>query len=384
MQNLITDSVSFVLATICIGLAGDVQAGGSQPVAQPLAVAQVAADSSKPASELETPDAAQFVELEKLVSPLAAADFKVRQSAIQVLQELPADQVALLGEYASRCRDAEVAGRIIQLLETFFAAGDDERGKAAGEALERASLSQRWMVAEAASEVLDRNWERRLLLTVHELQQLGVSFSPADPSVLWGKGQTQVNGPGPGGFPFDRELLQINISKAWNGGSRGIELLQRLGPLAGSQQFGDFRMIVYLIDGHPLKEEEVIQLRGAFSEGRVQTRGRVCLGITNNIFVTDEMGCRVGQVRPETSAHLAGIQENDLITHLEDQPIRDFDHLVDSLRKYDVGDKVRMRIRRDGSMGRNRIRFQIPLDDPENQDLRGKEMEIEVELKGWN
>ncbi len=69
MQNLITDSVSFVLATICIGLAGDVQAGGSQPVAQPLAVAQVAADSSKPASELETPEAAQFVELEKLVSP---------------------------------------------------------------------------------------------------------------------------------------------------------------------------------------------------------------------------------------------------------------------------------------------------------------------------
>ncbi len=339
------------------------------------------------ASEAQESDAPQIqsqpsTQLAPLLELLTDRQFSVRQDAIRELTNVGVEDVAEIGEAASTCRDAEVAGRLVQLLETLLISGDDAKSAAAAEALERAASSERWMVAESAAGVLDRNWERRILVSTRELSQLGVAFTPSDPSTLWGGDLNGIDNVPLGAIPFDRESLQINISKTWTGGERGIELLKRLGPLAGAQRIGGVRMIVYLIDGHPLKETEIDQIRGAFPEARVQARGRVCLGITNNIFVSDEQGCRVGEVRPGTSAHSAGIQENDLITHLEDMPVRDFDHLVESLRKYDVGDRVRMRVQRQNSALRNRLRFQIPIEDPRESDA--KELEIEVELKGWN
>ncbi|MFY7818084.1 MAG: S1C family serine protease [Akkermansiaceae bacterium] len=58
-------------------------------------------------------------------------------------------------------------------------------------------------------------------------------------------------------------------------------------------------------------------------------------------------GLVVGEVSPGSKATIAGIQPGDLIVSLEDQPIRNLDDLRNELLRKQVGDKVKLVVRRD-------------------------------------
>ena len=97
----------------------------------------------------------------------------------------------------------------------------------------------------------------------------------------------------------------------------------------------------------------------------------------------------MADVKPGTSAHKGGIRPEDLIVTVDDQRIRDFDHLVDMLKKFEIGDVVKMEVLRGGSIYQ---RFDVPRqpldvppadeDAPDNP-YRTKRMVLDVKLLGW-
>lgn len=347
--------------------------------AGPAEPAQSATDGAPSATVLTDQQVAE------LIQQLSGRDFAARQQAIQQLRAVSAPQLSLLMEAAEQQADGEVCRRLCELLESFYLSNDAVLAAAASEALEQAAGSPRWLVAETATDILNRQWKQRGRLAIRELQSLGARFNSENLE------QFALGPNGRNAFlfqPMNLAQLQINVDKSWTGGDRGLQLLERLGSVAGANgPVGEIRLAVYLIDQHPLTEPDIVRLRSAFGDARVVARGRVCLGITNNLFFGEEKGCRVGEVRENTSAHAAGILSDDIILAVEGTEIQDFDHLVQLLRKYDVGDKVRMDIVRgdlpfrfpDAPRGLNQDGPGLP----EEARLKPRRMTITVELKGW-
>jgi membrane protease YdiL (CAAX protease family) len=60
--------------------------------------------------------------------------------------------------------------------------------------------------------------------------------------------------------------------------------------------------------------------------------------------------CVVRQVVPDLGAAEAGLQAGDVITSLNGEPIRDFSHLVETVRLYQPGDAVPVTINRSGAV----------------------------------
>ena len=328
-------------------------------------------------------------EVDRLITELASPDFAIRQAAIRSLQRVSESQISMIATAAQNSQQLEVAQRIVQLLEQFYQGDDQHKVVAASEALETAAISDRWALAEAASDVLDRHWIRRFELTQRELRSYGIFFNRFNLQSLAPGRFGRANFIFPGQL-LDSSMLQINLDSGWKGGERGMQLLARLATLAGpSGQVGAARVGVYLIDGHTVSEQDISQLKILFGDSRVVSRGKVCLGITNDPTSSDTTGCRVADVKPGTSAHKGGIRSEDLIVAVDDQRIRDFDHLVDMLKKFEIGDVVKMEVLRGGSIYQ---RFDVPRqpldvppadeDAPDNP-YRTKRMVLDVRLLGW-
>lgn len=329
-------------------------------------------------------------ELLEAVAQLTSVQFSERQAAAARLRSVSARQIPEMVTQAREHKEAEVVRVVFEVLGDLYAGNELTLAFAAGEALETAVSSDRWMIAESAAEILDRDWQRRCDLAMTELRQLGATFNVADiGSVLQPQNVPNNFMPRPGMMGINYDNLQISLNKNWSGGERGVCLLLRLADVTVRKAlFGGSTATIYLIDGHSLQEPEVVQLRSVFGDRNVVIRGRVCLGIVTRQPQEDEGGCRVSDLKENSSAHLAGILPGDLITHVNSEPVRDFDTLVALLRKYDVGDKVTMSVSRGGLYRNGR---DIPpglFDNPQFRvpdDLREpKKLKIEVELKGWN
>lgn len=329
-------------------------------------------------------------QLQLAIARLISPRFEERQQATIVLKSVRAGQIPLLVVAVAEHAEAEVTRVVFELLTDLYIGEDPALATAAGEVLETSISSDRWIIAESAGEILDRHWKRRSDLAMTELRRMGASFNATEISGIL-QPQIRPNNflPGQGLIGNGYDNLQISLNKEWVGGERGISLLLRLADVTVRKAlFGGPSATVYLIDGHPLQEPEVIRLKAVFGDRNVVIRGRVCLGIVTRQPQEDEGGCRVSDVKENSSAHSANIQPGDLITHLNGDPIRDFDMLVALLRKYDVGEKVTMSIRRGGLL---RNGMDVPpglFDNPQFRipdDLREpKKLTIEVELKGWN
>lgn len=59
-----------------------------------------------------------------------------------------------------------------------------------------------------------------------------------------------------------------------------------------------------------------------------------------------EKGPQVFRVVPDSNAAKAGMQKNDVITHLDGDPMKSRDTLIQSIRKHRPGDKVRLKVLR--------------------------------------
>jgi len=105
----------------------------------------------------------------------------------------------------------------------------------------------------------------------------------------------------------------------------------------------------------------------------VVSRGKVCLGITSDPWFGDNVGCKIGSVTKRSSAGDAGLKQGDTILRMNDDEVKDFDHLVELLKQFEPGDEVIMTVRRapDGRFPGQPYRLNQLMDLP-------------VVLKGWD
>ena len=75
-----------------------------------------------------------------------------------------------------------------------------------------------------------------------------------------------------------------------------------------------------------------------------------------------EHGCRVTMLSPGLPAQDAGLQQGDVITHVDGRRIRGFEHLRSEIAEHDPGKKVSVRVLRDGE----RFTFTVELADRNN------------------
>ncbi|MCA9061434.1 MAG: PDZ domain-containing protein [Planctomycetaceae bacterium] len=352
--------------------------------------AQVPAAGDVSAVQAETAEADSAPELSKaaaeVVENLLSSDFQRRQAAVGQLQKLQPSDLLAVSRVVTEQPDAEAVRRLIDILERLYQSEDSNAVASASSLLEGMAAGQRWISAEQASGVLDRNWKVRIELALQELRQSGLKSKPADVRELWPYvDQNARMGAANRGFPninalSDSSTLRVVIDKTWKGSDRDLASLERLTPLAShGRTVTRGRVAVFLIDGHPLTNEQETALKSLFGEASVVHRGPVCLGIIGSPSFATNNGCTVSHVEPGSSADAAGIHPHDLITHVNDREVSDFDGLVELLREFDVNDKVTMKVRRGaGSMN-------IPRDFPPEllPRTRSEELTIDVTLKGW-
>ncbi len=319
------------------------------------------APSVEPAESVPALTTQQVLDaIEQLRSP----EFFVRQRSIETLQAVNAEQIGLLSQAIQASTENEVARRCVDLLERRYATGDrdSEVVRQASEALEAAAKSDRWFVAEAAHDSLDRHWKRRVEIALLELQKMGAGMSPKIPEKLW-ESNREYSGPFNRQSPIDDDHLKIFIDEHWKADAKGFELLRRLVPLV-SQDFmtGQSRLSVVLINGHTQQPEEEAELKAIFGDIRVTSRGAVCLGIVSQGQDANRSGVEVGLVQRDSSAFRAEIRAGDLLLKFNGTPLKDFEELVEKLKAFRPGDEVMFQVRR--------VSERTPFD-------------VKVKLQGW-
>jgi C-terminal processing protease CtpA/Prc len=269
---------------------------------------------------------------------------------METLRLANAEQIELLAQAIQNSPENEVARRCVDLLERCYATGDRDSKvvRQSSDALEAAAKSDRWFVAEAARDSLERHWKRRVEIAMLDLQKLGAGMSPKAPEKLWENNQ-EYSGPFNRLDPTSDDHLKIFIDEYWKADAGSFDLLQRLTPLV-SHDFmrGTTRVSVVLIDGHTQEPEEIAQLNAIFGDTRVSKRGRVCLGISHSLQADTRTGVEVSNVQQGSSASTAKIQPNDLLMKFEGKTLKDFDELIELLKSYRPDDEVTFEVLRYG------------------------------------
>ena len=250
-------------------------------------------------------------QVQEAIDQLAAPQYSVRQKSLDALKSVNSDQIVLLAEATENRSDNEVAKRCIELMIRIYATGERDSSvvRQASEAIEMAANSERWFIAEAAQDAIERHWKRRVEIAMLQLQLLGGNMSPRDPALLWKRG--------PGSYqasPTSTDHLKVFVDEFWKADEYAISLLKRLTPLLNHSFIpGRSRLSFVLIDGHKQTEEEIAQIKAMLGDTNVMSRGQVYLGIVHQSSNTDGPGIEINQVGPDSSASKAGLEVGDIL-----------------------------------------------------------------------
>ena len=79
-----------------------------------------------------------------------------------------------------------------------------------------------------------------------------------------------------------------------------------------------------MIDGHPLEQEQIAELKAIFGDTRVSERGRVCLGISHQPLNSGRGGVEVSDIQRDSSAAKADIRQDDVLLKFDGQAAQGF------------------------------------------------------------
>ncbi len=324
-----------------------------------------------------------------LVTALRSADFATRLQASQTLKTTSVADLEAIADLPNEQLNAEVAALLFTELDARYMSDDRTETIATSEILERLVHSERLLLADGARRILNQRWQRRVDLTANMLKEMGAEFKNGSFSgnlgMRWGPVRS-------------RSEMQLLIGEEWKGGDKGLEVMQRLDALT-SPGLRTAGLMVWLLEGHPLNDEQRGRLRDFVGESRINERSRVALGILGEPNFAP--GVRIFQVSRGSSAAEAKLQVGDVLIGMlneppaddvdpedielnETQKLKDFDHLVERLKAYREGDKVWLIVRRGPPIMINRG-FIIPRGEPPfRQGVAAKLEVIEVTLKGWD
>ena len=339
-----------------------------------VAAASCAADDLSKATSVET-----------IVADLGSANFRTRVEASQRLADLPIEDLRAAAERSDEHLSAEVAVRLLKELELRYvkASGDELFG--VSDILETMNVSERLLLADGARRILDDHWRIRVELARLDLEKQGAVFRK-------------------GTFSSRRDLgwlpganlpsVQILIGEKWKGKAEGLRIISRMSRLT-DPAMRSAGVFVWLLEGHPLTDEEYSVLSDLVGQDRIQERSRVALGI--KWMQGSSGGVLIDGVTKGSSAADAKLQRMDRILAIvepipedlpsderqkleEKQNLRDFDDLVERLKKYRDGDVIKLRVVRAAGFLRPNS-FGRPPEIPPQIELPVEI--VPVKLKGW-
>jgi hypothetical protein len=179
-----------------------------------------------------------------------------------------------------------------------------------------------------------------------------------------------------GHVDFDRQLaganglqpsLQVIIGPQWKGGVEGLRHLQAVrrastvsfhSSIIGEEAAAHLAPLTQLhrieFYGVEVSPETVTKLKTELPKVAVEVRSGARLGIAgsqNMIGLPNPGGAAVSQVLPDSAAAKAGLVQGDVITHIADGEVKDFEHLTKEIAKCQPGQSVALKVLRPGPPG---------------------------------
>lgn len=247
-------------------------------------------------------------EAEQLAVDLKHQDFTVRESATRKLASLGPSAIAPVTEIALQ-DNLEAGLRAVSILEELYLSEDTAAFDQAEASLNRLlDQSKLPAVAQKAAQTLENNHftvtQRR---AIAEVRRLGGQIQmQRDFPVLVNGEQLR---------PEQGWAQAAAINRHWKGGVEGLRHLSRLKSL----------QTIYLVSGHPLSEEAILDLEKEMPETVIQHRGRAMLGVGTR---PDSLGCFISQVRIDSAASEAGMQVGDIVVEISGKPVRQPEDLI--------------------------------------------------------
>jgi len=138
-----------------------------------------------------------------------------------------------------------------------------------------------------------------------------------------------------------RRISRIFIPENWQGGDEALIHIERIFADAP-----DPKPIVYILGTPEISVDCLKKLEHALPKGTFARRASIVFGILHQPH--HERGVRVSQVLKDSSAALAGIIPDDVITQIDETNIVDFDSLTESLARKKPGHSATVRVVRNG------------------------------------
>jgi hypothetical protein len=326
-------------------------ANTEEPLGDAATPAGQAVSPGEPVAPVATPPL-PAVEPAKLAGWIAQLDddlFAVREAAQQQLAAVGAAALADVGQVAAN-GSLESSTRAVAILLGWSQSTD--AGLSLGALEQLAALKNRPTESALAAQRLADVREAAALKAIVELggqvdfdRQIGA-----------------VHGPTPS--------LQVIIGPQWKGGLEGLRHLQAVRRASTvsfhSSDIGEdavehlaalthlHRIEFYQDPDAQVSPEAVNKLKERLPQVAVEVRGAARLGIAGPHLIAgmpNPGGANVTQVLPNSAAAKAGLVQGDLITHIAESEVKDFEHLTKEIAKCRPGQSVALKVTRQSPPG---------------------------------
>jgi hypothetical protein len=255
----------------------------------------------------------------QLVALLDNSREAVRRGAAAELLSRGADSVPALAAAIPTASDEQLELMFL-VLEDLYVSADEATADAAEEALEQMTTHDERNIRHAADQVLQVNMTRRLMRACAKLRSFGARFVISPLAAMRGADSQ---------FPYDIMVIGAD----WSGGDDGLKFLRG---------FRQHRLFVHVATDAPLSEAALRTLKELSGAVRRQNEG--CLGLLVRNHA--DPGVLIRRLVPRSPAELAGLQENDILLQIDDEPIDDTADFMLAMRRRPPGTQLRLKILR--------------------------------------
>ncbi len=289
----------------------------------------------------EVPDATDTTQqVAALINQLSSDDYQIRRQATEKLPQFRQAAIEPLMDLAHE-EDLEAAVRAVSILEKMYQSGDKETVDAVETALLWLLESPNRSAAIRANDALKGNYGIRRARAIEEIIKMGGVLKVEPDKALDPK---DINN-------FRQAIPVLHLGEKWTGGDAGLKQVARMSEL---------KYIYFIENVNEVTREGLLGLQAALPDLTLVYRGAAQLGV-QPMPDPRMRGCHIAVVTRGSAADVGGIRERDHIVSFDDKPVEDFEQLVEYIRAKKPGDKVVIRVNREG-----------------------RTLSLDIVLKGWD
>ncbi len=287
--------------------------------------------------------------LAALIADLKSDDYQLRMHATRELKAGGKETVAAL--YAAAGEGSpEVDRRVLAILTTIFLSPDESANRAAEAALEDLRDHGAITLASQIDGVFESHEFLRSGRALQDIEALGGKVIYSKYAAI----SDAVTG------EQRRDVSQIVIPLAWQGGDEGLRYVARIPTL---RQL----LVIAPNEEGAVSQAGLDRLQLALPNLRIDQRGPAQIGISFLTNETIEAGLLIDGVEPKRAAERAGLKAGDILVKFDEHELESFEHLTTLLKKYAPGDTIKVQVLRFPNGGdRQELTLDVTLDSWED------------------